>query len=78
MAHAYIIASTRAKKSFLVLTCGAPSLATALPKAKGEDGESCSDGSSDDEDGTVSWLFYLLLHSFCTSCPSLQLYILTI
>ncbi|XXG47845.1 hypothetical protein AAC387_Pa02g2417 [Persea americana] len=47
--------STRAKKYFLVLTCGPPSLSSALPKAKTEDGESCSDDSdSDEENKTVS------------------------
>ncbi|XP_068640299.1 18S rRNA (guanine-N(7))-methyltransferase RID2 isoform X1 [Aristolochia californica] len=46
--------STRAKKTFLVLTCGPPSISTALPKAKVEDGESCSDESSDEENQTVS------------------------
>lgn len=46
--------STRAKKYFLVLTCGPPSLSTALPKAKDEVGESCSDDSgSDEENQTV-------------------------
>ncbi|XP_077238551.1 S-adenosyl-L-methionine-dependent methyltransferases superfamily protein [Tasmannia lanceolata] len=47
--------STRAKKSFLVLTCAPPSISTALPTAKGEDGEGSSDeGSSDEENQTVS------------------------
>ncbi|KAK9705847.1 hypothetical protein RND81_07G086600 [Saponaria officinalis] len=38
--------STKSKKEYLVLTCGPPSLSTALPKGRGEDG----DGSSDDDD----------------------------
>lgn len=51
-----ISVSTRAKKYFLVLTCGPPSLSSALPKAKGEDAESCSDDSdSDEENQSVSW-----------------------
>ncbi|KAG9441965.1 hypothetical protein H6P81_017819 [Aristolochia fimbriata] len=47
--------STRAKKTFLVLTCGPPSISTSIPKAKGEDGESCSDESSDEENQTVGF-----------------------
>eukprot|EP00262_Sarcandra_glabra_P009975 TRINITY_DN24816_c0_g1_i1.p1 TRINITY_DN24816_c0_g1~~TRINITY_DN24816_c0_g1_i1.p1 ORF type:complete len:290 (-),score=56.84 TRINITY_DN24816_c0_g1_i1:214-1083(-) len=47
--------STRAKKYYLVLTCGPPSLSTTVPKAIGEDGESCTDeSSSDEENQTVS------------------------
>ncbi|CAN6464819.1 unnamed protein product [Victoria cruziana] len=47
--------SSRAKKYFLCLICGPPSLTTTLPKAKGEHGESCSEeGSSDEDDRTVS------------------------
>ncbi|KAF3776623.1 hypothetical protein EJ110_NYTH47714 [Nymphaea thermarum] len=47
--------STRAKKYFLCLICGPPSITTTLPKAKGEHGESCSEeGSSDEDDGTVN------------------------
>ncbi|KAL5999230.1 hypothetical protein ACLOJK_040680 [Asimina triloba] len=46
--------STRAKKYFLVLTCGPPSLSTIHPKAKGEDDNSSSDdNSSDEENQTV-------------------------
>lgn len=48
--------STRSRKEYFVLTCGPPSLSTAVPKAKGEDGESCSDdeSSGDEENQTVS------------------------
>ncbi|ONK70608.1 uncharacterized protein A4U43_C05F35520 [Asparagus officinalis] len=48
--------STRARKAYLVLTCGPPSKQTTLPKGKGEDGEMCSDDSdesADDENQTV-------------------------
>jgi len=46
--------SSKKRKEYLVLTCGPPSLGTANPKAKGEDGESCSDDdSSDGENQTV-------------------------
>ncbi|GJM87266.1 hypothetical protein PR202_ga03204 [Eleusine coracana subsp. coracana] len=43
--------SSKAKKSYLVLTCGAPSLHTSLPKGKGEDGEICSDDDDGDSSG---------------------------
>ncbi|CAN6252909.1 unnamed protein product [Urochloa humidicola] len=46
--------SSKAKKSYLVLTCGPPSINTSLPKGKGENGEMCSDDDDDessDEDG---------------------------
>eukprot|EP00898_Chlorokybus_atmophyticus_P004378 jgi/Chlat1/4941/Chrsp31S04788 len=48
--------STRAKKYFLVLMAGAPSLANALPKAKGldamdADSEDDDDGDDDDDEG---------------------------
>ncbi|TKW42123.1 hypothetical protein SEVIR_1G362800v4 [Setaria viridis] len=46
--------SSKAKKSYLVLTCGPPSISTSLPKGKGENGEMCSDDEDDgssDEDG---------------------------
>ncbi|KAK1621302.1 hypothetical protein QYE76_026819 [Lolium multiflorum] len=42
--------SSKAKKSYLVLTCGSPSVATSLPKAKGQDGEMCSSDDDDDDD----------------------------
>lgn len=48
--------SSKARKAYLVLTCGPPSMQTSLPKGKGEDGEMCSDDdeSGDDESQTVS------------------------
>ncbi|XP_022753407.1 probable 18S rRNA (guanine-N(7))-methyltransferase [Durio zibethinus] len=48
--------STKRRKEYLVLTCGPPSLSTAVPCGKGEDGESCSDddSSGDEENQTVS------------------------
>ncbi|KAE8667015.1 putative 18S rRNA (guanine-N(7))-methyltransferase [Hibiscus syriacus] len=48
--------STKRRKEYLVLTCGPPSLSTAAPLGKGEDGESCSDdeSSGDEENQTVS------------------------
>ncbi|XP_056166991.1 18S rRNA (guanine-N(7))-methyltransferase RID2 [Syzygium oleosum] len=47
--------SSKSRKEYLVLTCGPPSVGTAVPKGKGEDGESSSDDSSGDEDNqTVS------------------------
>lgn len=42
--------STKARKTYLVLTCGQSSMQTSLPKGKGEDGESCSDDDDDDDD----------------------------
>ncbi|KAF2309627.1 hypothetical protein GH714_004340 [Hevea brasiliensis] len=46
--------STKSRKEYLVLTCGPPSITTAIPKAKGEDEESCSDDEiSEDENQTV-------------------------
>ncbi|KAL2478871.1 S-adenosyl-L-methionine-dependent methyltransferase superfamily protein [Forsythia ovata] len=43
--------STKRRKEYLVLTCGPPSLSSAAPRGKGEEGESCSDeDSSGDED----------------------------
>ncbi|OAY46714.1 18S rRNA (guanine-N(7))-methyltransferase RID2 isoform X1 [Manihot esculenta] len=47
--------SAKSRKEYLVLTCGPPSLTTATPKAKGEDGESCSEDevSEDEENQTV-------------------------
>uniref|UniRef100_A0A7C9DRH6 Magnesium protoporphyrin IX methyltransferase n=2 Tax=Opuntia streptacantha TaxID=393608 RepID=A0A7C9DRH6_OPUST len=48
--------STKSRKEYLVLTCGPPSLSSAVPKGKGEDGQSCSDddSSGDGDDRTVS------------------------
>lgn len=45
--------STRAKKYFLCLICGPPSVNTTLPKAKGEQGGSETDLSSDDEENST-------------------------
>lgn len=47
--------SSKKRKEYLVLTCGPPSLSATTPKAKGEDGESCSDddSSGDEENQTV-------------------------
>lgn len=47
--------SSKARKAYLVLTCGSTSLMSSLPKAKGVDGEACSDGddSEDEEKHTV-------------------------
>ncbi|KAL2631113.1 hypothetical protein R1flu_015799 [Riccia fluitans] len=46
--------SSRAKKYFLCLLCGPPSVNSVLPKAIGEDGGSDSDDDSDEEEnGTV-------------------------
>ena len=49
------LCSSKAKKAYIVLTCGPPSTQSWLPKGKGEDGEMCtdSDEDSDDEDQTV-------------------------
>lgn len=41
--------SSKSRKEYLVLTCGPPSLSSAVPNAKGEDGESCSDDDDDDD-----------------------------
>ncbi|GKV20551.1 hypothetical protein SLE2022_272580 [Rubroshorea leprosula] len=48
--------STKKRKEYIVLTCGPPSISTAVPKGKGEEGESCSDdeSSGDEENQTVS------------------------
>lgn len=50
------INSSKSRKEYLVLTCGPPSLSSAVPKGKGEDGESCSDDENSEEEGdhTVS------------------------
>lgn len=46
--------SSKARKEYLVLTCGPASLQTSLPKGKGADGEMCSDGDdSDDEENQM-------------------------
>lgn len=50
----FCLCSTRAKKYFLVLMAGPPSVNTSLPRAKGMDGESESEEEdSEAEDGTV-------------------------
>jgi hypothetical protein len=50
----FCLCSTRAKKYFLVLMAGPPSVNTALPKAEGMDGESESEEEdSEAEDGTI-------------------------
>lgn len=56
--------STKSRKEYLVLTCGPPSLSSATPKAKGEDGVSCSDdeSSGDEENKTVSLEFLCSFH----------------
>ncbi|XP_026452845.1 18S rRNA (guanine-N(7))-methyltransferase RID2-like [Papaver somniferum] len=49
--------SSKSRKEYLVLTCGAPSLSTAVPSGKeGDEEESCSEdeGSDDEENKTVS------------------------
>ncbi|XWS28125.1 hypothetical protein CRYUN_Cryun25bG0038700 [Craigia yunnanensis] len=48
--------STKKRKEYLVLTCGPPSLSTAVPCGKGEDGKSCSDDeSSGDEENQTGY-----------------------
>ncbi|URE08779.1 Methyltransferase involved in Williams-Beuren syndrome [Musa troglodytarum] len=42
--------SSKARKAYLILTCGPPSMQTSLPKGKGEDGEMCSEEESDDDE----------------------------
>ncbi|XP_042480142.1 18S rRNA (guanine-N(7))-methyltransferase RID2-like [Macadamia integrifolia] len=42
--------SSKSRKEYLVLSCGPPSVSTALPSGKGEGGESCSDEDSEDEE----------------------------
>ncbi|PHT29188.1 Protein argonaute 1B [Capsicum baccatum] len=47
--------SSQRRKEYLVLTCGPPSLSTTTPAGKGEDGESCSDeDSSEDEENQTA------------------------
>lgn len=45
--------SAKSRKEYLVLTCGVPSISTAVPRGKGEDGESCSEDESSEENQTV-------------------------
>lgn len=44
--------SSKKRKEFLVLTCGQRTInaCTSVTKGKGEDGESCSDDESEDEE----------------------------
>ncbi|KAJ3695483.1 hypothetical protein LUZ60_000860 [Juncus effusus] len=42
--------SSKARKAYLVLTCGPASMQNSLPKGKGEDGEMCSDSDDSDDD----------------------------
>jgi hypothetical protein len=69
--------STRAKKYFLCLMCGPPSTSTSLPKAKGLDTGSESEGSSDadEEAGTVCSLIHSMAACFliCHPVSNLQL-----
>ncbi len=69
--------STRAKKYFLCLMCGPPSTSTSLPKAKGLDRGSESEGSSDadEEAGTVCSLCHSMAACFliCHPVSNLQL-----
>ncbi|KAF3682185.1 Pentatricopeptide repeat-containing protein, chloroplastic [Capsicum annuum] len=47
--------SSQRRKEYLVLTCGPPSLSTTTPAGKREDGESCSDeDSSEDEENQTA------------------------
>ncbi|XP_057537016.1 18S rRNA (guanine-N(7))-methyltransferase RID2-like isoform X1 [Amaranthus tricolor] len=64
--------STKSRKEYLVLTCGPPSLSAAVPKAKGEDGEFCSDdeSSGDEENKTVSLNMSLNTVSLLLSCST--------
>lgn len=45
--------STKSRKEYLVLTCGPPSLSTAVPRGEGEDGESCSEDENSEENQMV-------------------------
>ncbi|KAB5563679.1 hypothetical protein DKX38_003733 [Salix brachista] len=45
--------STKSRKEYLVLTCGPPSISTAVPRGEGEDGESCSEDESSEENQMV-------------------------
>jgi hypothetical protein len=71
--------SSKARKAYLVLTCGPASLQTSLPKGKGEDGEMWSDeGDSDDgdENTTVSSSLYSITFLFVYSgCKCLKRFI---
>lgn len=45
--------SAKSRKEYLVLTCGPPSLSTAVPRGEGEDGESCSENENSEENQMV-------------------------
>ncbi|KAG6736504.1 hypothetical protein D5086_002997 [Populus alba] len=45
--------SAKSRKEYLVLTCGPPSLSTAVPRGEGEDGESCSEDENSEENQMV-------------------------
>lgn len=69
--------SSKSRKEYLVLTCGPPSLSTALPKSKEEDEESCSDdegSEEDDEDQAVSFVNYTYNHLHIISLVSPRIY----
>lgn len=58
--------SSKARKAYLVLTCGPPSVQSYLPKGKGEDGAMCSEDEESDDDGNqtvriVSHFYYIVL-----------------
>lgn len=65
--------SSKARKEYLVLTCGPPSAHTYQPKGKGENGEMFSEDEESDADTDdnqtvrilgVTYLFRLILISF--------------
>lgn len=60
--------SSKARKAYLVLTCGHASLQTSLPKGKGEDGEMCSD-EDDSDDGNENATVSSSLYSVTFSVP---------
>ncbi|KAF6145357.1 hypothetical protein GIB67_016818 [Kingdonia uniflora] len=69
--------STKARKEYLFLTCGPPSMSLALPKAVVEDGESCSEdeNGSDGDNQTVNSRSVMLKNiSFCLYYRTHQLY----
>ncbi|KAG6790045.1 hypothetical protein POTOM_006188 [Populus tomentosa] len=45
--------SAKSRKEYLVLTCGPPSLSTAVPRGEGDDGESCSEDENSEENQMV-------------------------
>lgn len=53
--------SSKRRKEFLVLTCGQRSVNSSVAKGKNEDGESCSDEDSEDEENqTVSFTTFII------------------